>query len=295
MKITNVDYRNDLDSFYKSIANLVQRALLYEVVLTPKPGLVDRNNTGSHKDMSVFTFIDSTLVLHDYFYNCVKTGYEYDGEDYREILSVIRPMGVMAEFDMYFATKGTNTHKGAIFIFGILSAAVGSVLKETGGFNYDAICLRGGDIASGITGDLSPDLANKNELTYGERQFLTYGYLGIRGEAEAGFPSLRGSALEVYNKTLEEGYSKEIAMGDSLLELMSFVFDSNIVGRGGIAALTMVQELAKKAISLGGYKTEEGLKFLEEMNEELVKNNLSPGGCADLCAAISFLKFVCSL
>ena len=125
MKITNVDYRNDLDSFYKSIANLVQRALLYEVVLTPKPGLVDRNNTGSHKDMSVFTFIDSTLVLHDYFYNCVKTGYEYDGEDYREILSVIRPMGVMAEFDMYFATKGTNTHKGAIFIFVFISAAVG--------------------------------------------------------------------------------------------------------------------------------------------------------------------------
>ena len=35
-------------------ARLAVRALLYEVTTTPKPGLVDRRNSGSHKDMDVF-------------------------------------------------------------------------------------------------------------------------------------------------------------------------------------------------------------------------------------------------
>lgn len=295
MKITNIDYKHDLEGFYRNISILAQRALFYEFLLTPKPGLVDLNNRGSHKDMDVFTFTDSTLVLGDYFYKCTKTGYEYRGDNYSEILSVIRPMGVMAEFDMYFATKGINTHKGAIFIFGILCAAVGSVLHDKNELKYTDICMRGGEISAGITGDFNSSLSSKEKLTYGELQYLNYGYLGIRGEAEAGFPSLQGSALYAYDNALNDGYTKDIAMGEALLHLMSFVCDSNIVGRGGLAGLQLVQDMAKEAISLGGYKTEEGKNYLLEMDRIFIERNLSPGGCADLCAAISFLKFVCSL
>ena len=43
-------------------ARLAVRALLYEVITTPKPGLVDRRNSGSHKDMDVFTFMDLSLI-----------------------------------------------------------------------------------------------------------------------------------------------------------------------------------------------------------------------------------------
>ncbi len=295
MKLINDNYKNDIEAFHRSIANLAQRALHYEVLLTPKPGLVDRNNNGSHEDMDIFTFVNSNLALGEYFYKCTKVGYEYEGTNYREILSVIRPLGVLAEFDMFFATKGVNTHKGAIFIFGILCAAVGSVYRENNSLEYNKICDRGGDISAGITGDFNVDLRKKDKLTYGESQYLEHGYLGIRGEAEAGFPSLRGVALDSYKIAIKEGFSKEIAMGEALLNLMSFVFDSNIVGRGGIAGLGFVQEKAKTAISLGGYKTEIGLDFIYEMDVEFIKNNLSPGGCADLCAAISFLLFVCSL
>ena len=42
----------------KKLSSLSMQALLYEVSATPKPGLVDRNNTGAHKDMDIFTFED---------------------------------------------------------------------------------------------------------------------------------------------------------------------------------------------------------------------------------------------
>lgn len=43
------------------------RALLYEVNTTPKPGLVDRRNSGSHTDMDSFTFMSSAASLYPYF------------------------------------------------------------------------------------------------------------------------------------------------------------------------------------------------------------------------------------
>ena len=38
------------------ISSLAMASLLYEVAATPKPGLVDRDNSGSHKDMDFYTF-----------------------------------------------------------------------------------------------------------------------------------------------------------------------------------------------------------------------------------------------
>ena len=41
------------------------KALLYEVVTNPKPGLVDPVDVGSHLDMNVYLFIDSSLSLEN--------------------------------------------------------------------------------------------------------------------------------------------------------------------------------------------------------------------------------------
>lgn len=52
------------------------QALLYEVSATPKPGLVDRNNTGAHKDMDIFTFEASAVSLNHYFEKFALCGME---------------------------------------------------------------------------------------------------------------------------------------------------------------------------------------------------------------------------
>jgi len=45
------------------ISNLAVKAILYEVCASPKPGLVDRENSGAHRDMDIFTFVDSSAAL----------------------------------------------------------------------------------------------------------------------------------------------------------------------------------------------------------------------------------------
>ena len=58
----------------QTAARLATQALLYEVATTPKPGLVDRENSGSHRDMDFFTFQASAAALQPYFAQCVRIG-----------------------------------------------------------------------------------------------------------------------------------------------------------------------------------------------------------------------------
>ena len=47
----------------KQIASLGLKALLYEISLSPKPGLVDKFSNGSHDDMNYQTFVDSSATI----------------------------------------------------------------------------------------------------------------------------------------------------------------------------------------------------------------------------------------
>ena len=62
----------------KEVAKLATKALLYEVSISPKAGLVSRLSNGSHKDMNFYTFIDSALSLDEYFSECFVYGQEND-------------------------------------------------------------------------------------------------------------------------------------------------------------------------------------------------------------------------
>ena len=56
------------------IGALAVEAMLYEVSATPKPGLVDRSNSGAHHDMDFFTFMSSAAALRGYFDECAAIG-----------------------------------------------------------------------------------------------------------------------------------------------------------------------------------------------------------------------------
>lgn len=49
------------------VAEIAVRSLLYEVSVSPKPGLVDRFDNGAHNDMNFFIYIDSSVALSEYF------------------------------------------------------------------------------------------------------------------------------------------------------------------------------------------------------------------------------------
>jgi hypothetical protein len=107
------------------IAMAAQRALLTEAIVTPKPGLVDRENSGAHTDMDLFTFADSACVLRDYFEKCAGTGLAAGDTEPDVLFEKLRYHGLNAEEQMLGMTHGVNTHKGALFSLGILCCAAG--------------------------------------------------------------------------------------------------------------------------------------------------------------------------
>ena len=109
----------------KRFARIASESLIKEVLTTPKPGLVDRDNNGSHTDMNAESFIKSAIALNKYFSLCVGLGQDTSKEKPEDSFPPLRRLGLEAEKEMYAATGGVNTHKGAIYSIGILLCATG--------------------------------------------------------------------------------------------------------------------------------------------------------------------------
>lgn len=282
----------DIKGFCEHISALAIKSILYEVAATPKPGLVDRNNSGAHSDMDFFTFLSSSSVLSPYFYNCTYEGIVFKGDDYRDLLLKIRPFGIKAERDMFKATNGVNTHKGIIFSLGIIGASLGSLYAEGKILILENIIDRIKMITKGITDELK-QTEDRLKPTYGEILFTKYGVRGIRGEVEEGFPTVLSYSYSIFKKLIEAGdHNINDVLVQTLLHLIATTEDSNILGRCDAETLKFTQDKAKKSIDLGGIFTKDGRAFIEKMDEEFIKQNISPGGSADLLAVTMMLYMI---
>ncbi len=241
---------------YSSLAagelnGLVARALLTEARLTPKPGLVDIRNSGAHRDMDLAAFERSTTAIAPWMEKFFIMGNNTAALAAENVLVMLRPLGMACENDMLQATNGVNTHRGAIFAFGLLSAV------ESRGL---------GDV------------------------YKRQGLSGARGEAESGFRTVRTQALPVFNRVVQEHDDTHLALLQTLLHLMAWNDDTNLVSRGGLEGLYYVQQQAQKLLWQGGVLVEGGIEAMQSLDDELILRNLSPGGSADLLAVTWFLS-----
>ena len=106
------------------IAHLATQALQAELDTTPKPGLVDKDNNGAHRDMDHALMQLSINTLHPYFVRLALLGFA----DTLPSHAAIRDTGIEAEKAMLAATNGVNTHKGALFSMGL--AVVAAAYEE---------------------------------------------------------------------------------------------------------------------------------------------------------------------
>ena len=266
------------------------RALMYEVCTTPKPGLVDRHNNGSHRDMDVFTFLDSSAALLPYFRRAVELGQETADQPPERTFVRLREAGVRAEWDMFRATGGVNTHKGAIFSMGCLLGAAGRLWTPEGPCREPVRLLEecramAGAEAERFFSALTPGSAH----TAGERLYLKTGLRGVRGEAADGFPSVLQTGLPALEAALGQGCSLEQAGVSVLLALMARTVDTNLIARGRQEGQRWAAQQAEVQLQSGPVPD---LERVEQLNEAMVQRNLSPGGCADLLAITYFLQFL---
>ncbi len=276
----------ELDSdFLDKVAANSTKALLCEVATTPKPGLVDCRNSGSHRDMDLFTFIDSSTALSPHFRRFAEKGMDYADRQPAEILPLLRYPGLLAEDDMYRATKGINCHKGIIFSMGVVCTAVGMLHAKGEKWYSGKVLALSGEICATLMDDLHKMTEPR---TYGEKLYARHGISGIRGEASSGYPSIEKVALPALKRYLSQGMSLNDAGAWTLQELLCATEDSNIIARSDLATLRDVK--ARAAELLAG--SDRSLFLLEDLDRDFIQKNISPGGCADLLALTYFLYFM---
>lgn len=287
-KKTEQVLKTGIDDFYsRKIAALAVQALLYEVGTGPKPGLVDRFGCGSHRDMDFFTFQASAAVLWPYFYRCAATGMEKKDLPAGKILEALRAPGMLAEGEMLEATGGVNTHKGAIFSLGILCAALGAV-GETAWQDPGAVLAECAAMTAGLAEADFAGLTEAAARTVGQKLYLRHGITGIRGQAEAGFPAVGQVGLPKLREGLRRGLHINDAGCAALLAMMVQAEDTNMIHRGGYERYRQVQEEIAALLEEDPFPNEGRLRELDEM---FVRENLSPGGTADLLAMVYLLHF----
>lgn len=262
LELTDRTHQLLVDFAAARIGAYAKEALLDEVRLTPKPGLVDAANNGAHLDMDLALMEKSIQALESYLQQAVRIGIEWG----RSCAERLQAAGVEAEVTMLVATGGVNTHKGAIFLLGLLCAGAGAILRGAGGGLLEE--------ATAIAAALS----TPTQPTHGSVVKARYGVSGgPRTEALTGFPHARMAW-----QLLQKGETPHTV----LLNLLHQVEDSNILWRGGPQALTFIQS---EAGSLLAAPLEERWQDMERFDAVCIQRGLSPGGSADLLACGLFL------
>ena len=217
--------------------------------------------------------------------------------------------GFALEQAMFAETGGINTHKGTIFIFAYLLGAAGRLLHAdhrslsvSGGQHQltAALCAEVQQLAAGSVAEWKTQLAAKQHYTHGERMFLQYGCCGIRGEVEAGLPLVNRNAayLEECTQRLQQCTSGQLPQRDAhlytLLHIIAENEDTNVLFRAGAAALRDLQTRCT-AILNSGLTGAALYHAVEELDAYCIQQHISPGGSADIFAAVLFCRSAESL
>lgn len=271
-------------------ARVAVRALLYEVQATPKPGLVDRHNSGAHRDMNVFTFETSALALLPYFKTFVAAGITHSEHQPEALLEDLRPIGLQAEVSMFQATGEVNTHKGILFSMGILCAALGICFGREASPTRQVIQGLCRQIAAPLCADFT-NITGENAVSHGEKQFAAYGVRGIRGEAVSGFPALFRAALPRLDHLLADGYSLNDAGVLTLVSAIAETEDTNLIARSSYERTLLIRRRLRELID-DGLAQRDYLTILEQLDQEFIAEGISPGGSADILALAYFIRFL---
>ena len=263
-----------------AIGRAATLALHDELALAPKPGLVTLIDNGSHLDMDAHTFMRSLFALRHYFVEIAEAGCA--GAPFEKL----ERLGIAAEIRMLAATRGVNTHRGAIFMLGLLSAAAGAAARTCNG------PLRAVQVRTALLENWGDALLARTRRVSGLPGGMAARRLGLCGaseEAALGFPVLFEAALPSLSTRLTRSMPTTLARIDTLFRVMAVLDDSNLAHRGGMAGLRHAQLAARQFNDGGGAGSPDALEQVRIIADDFVARRLSPGGSADTLAAACFL------
>ncbi len=273
------------------IAHLATRALHAELDTTPKPGLVDKDNSGAHRDMDHALMSRSIRAIHPYFVRLALLGFAADIPSHDDIVKT----GIEAERAMFEATNGVNTYKGALFSMGL--AVVAAAGKAWQGYSITPQAL---SAAISKLAFAFPDTKG----THGSKAKQTAAsetatFKGALDNAREGYPMLFNDWLPFYANLSKNGEPHALHL--TLLRIMCDLDDTNIVYRTSLAMMKQVKEESRDVLSrwseaTHGTPQDDGGTNLDtilgDMNRSFVQRNISPGGSADMLSLVVFINGV---
>lgn len=274
----------------RDIGRLATYALLEEAGLEDKPGLVSPLSKGAHIDMDYGLLRKSAFALESCFQECAATGFEAFKLDPASLLPLLRSIGLEGERQMYLATGGINTHKGALFSLGITASAAGWLAGQHKQRNdtirgTQFLTLR--DVIRRITrGIVKRELIPGQIETAGKRSFQQYGSKGARGQAEDGYSLV----FEIMMPSLKKKGPRRDILLNTLLHSISRLDDTCLLSRGGQEGLSLMQHAAESILRAGGVSTSKGKSAILALNRLASNRGLSPGGSADMLALALFTE-----
>lgn len=266
-------------SLAERLADLAVDALIDEADLSPKPALVDRRGNGAHRDLHLGLMHASALSLWPMFKTMAEAALDI-GEVGLPLREALGRIGRDGEQAMLVTTNGVNTHRGAIWALGLLTAAAA---LEPQSRTPNAVTLKAAKLA------LLDDRHAPQPMSHGAQVAQRYGARGAREEAQLGFPSVLQRGLPQLHKSRQQQAGEQNARLDALLAIMTDLTDTCVLYRAGTAGLHAMQHGAQAVLDAGGSATLAGRRHLHELDQQLLALNASPGGAADLLAACLFI------
>ncbi len=249
------------------LAHLATDALQQELDTTPKPGLIDQNDNGAHSDMDYRLMRRSIAALHPYFVKLAVFAFQ------KNLPSVenLQKIGLEAEKAMLDATKGVNTHKGALFALGLALVSAAN-LYQNGILTPENLQETIEKLAAQF-----PDTTD----THGSRVVSQHNVKGALAMAREGYQPLFTDWLPYYR-----GERNEERKLKTLLRIMATLDDTNVYHRRGAEAVAQMK--ADSIALLNDFEP----KKLEQLNQDYNAQGISPGGCADMLALTIFVNFI---
>ncbi len=268
------------------LARFARDALIEEARLTPKPALVDARGSGTHVDLDLATMLRSAHALEPTFEALARASHgATPGGALRTDLARI---GRTGEAAMMRATGGSNAHRGAIWIVGLLVAGATIMHTPADDASTFAHANAVADTAAQIA-RFDDRLATPAPASNGERVRARYRVGGARQEAQDGFPHVVRVGLPALHAARAQGRDEATARVDTLLAIMASLDDTCVLHRAGLAGHEAARSGAQRVCDAGGIATRAGRAAFDALERTLLALNASPGGAADLLAATLFI------
>lgn len=251
------------------LSYLAVQSIKAELDTTPKPGLVDKADNGAHSDMDYNLMLKSIYSLHPHFTKLSCLAYNEDVIN----IDKIKTIGIEAEKQMLFTTNGVNTYKGALFSMGLVLYAASYLCQQRDKVQEQQL--------QKTIKLLSSKFSQPND-THGKKVIEKHNIKGALNSAIDGYPLLFDEWLPFFIKHKNEEHS----LIKLLLFIMTNLDDTNIYYRKGEEVVAHVKQQAQEILD------DFSIDRVEKLNREFVKENISPGGAADMLSLTLFIDSI---